>query len=212
MEQGFPVESPKDPEVSVRPLSPFVQSGSKRHLRSLVALDALNFFQADVHGGVGPFLVTFLATTLRWTPDRIGMVMFASGILGLCAQASLWRTGRSTEAEAADSCRIRSADCAGLHRDCSVAKFSGYSGWPIFHRASRSMFQSGDRSDFHRFGWPRWDKLPDWLERVCQFRRKRSYGCCRRLNRLPNRQLCHLHFCGRYVSSHDRFGDVDSGG
>ena len=87
MEQGFPVESPKHPEVSVRPLSPFIQSGSKRHLRSLVALDALNFFQADVHGGVGPFLVTFLATTLHWTPDRIGMVMFASGVLGLCAQA-----------------------------------------------------------------------------------------------------------------------------
>jgi predicted MFS family arabinose efflux permease len=50
-------------------------------------LDALNFFQADVHGGVGPFLVTFLATSLHWTPDRIGTVMFASGIAGLCAQA-----------------------------------------------------------------------------------------------------------------------------
>lgn len=37
--------------------------------------------------GVGPFLVTFLAASLRWTPDRIGMVMFASGIIGLFAQA-----------------------------------------------------------------------------------------------------------------------------
>ncbi|MGA8655987.1 MAG: MFS transporter [Chthoniobacterales bacterium] len=71
----------------MRFLNPLVPSGIKRHSRSLVALDALNFFQADVHGGVGPFLVTFLATSLHWTPDRIGLVMFASGIVGLCAQA-----------------------------------------------------------------------------------------------------------------------------
>lgn len=52
-------------------------------------MDALNFFQADLHGGVGPFLVTFLATSLHWTPDRIGTVTFAYGIAGLCAQAPI---------------------------------------------------------------------------------------------------------------------------
>jgi MFS family permease len=87
MEQSFPAESLNDGEVPMRFPNPLVPSGVKRRSRSLVALDALNFFQADVHGGVGPFMVTFLATSLHWTPDRIGLVMFASGILGLCAQA-----------------------------------------------------------------------------------------------------------------------------
>jgi predicted MFS family arabinose efflux permease len=87
MEQSFPFESLKDRKVPVRPPDSLVAPGIKRRSRSLAALDALNFFQADVHGGVGPFLVTFLATSLHWTPDRIGMAMLASGIVGLCAQA-----------------------------------------------------------------------------------------------------------------------------
>jgi hypothetical protein len=80
------VESLKEDKSSIRSVSLLVRPGGKQRLRSLVALDPLNFFQADIHGGVGPFLVTFLAATLHWTPDRIGTVMFASGIAGLCAQ------------------------------------------------------------------------------------------------------------------------------
>lgn len=81
------MESLQNDESSTAPVISPLKPRGKPRLHSLAALDWLNFFQADVHGGVGPFLVTYLATTLHWTPDRIGTVMFASGILGLCAQA-----------------------------------------------------------------------------------------------------------------------------
>lgn len=45
-------------------------------------LAALNFFLADVQGGLGPFLATWLAT-IRWDPERIGIVMTIGGLVGL---------------------------------------------------------------------------------------------------------------------------------
>ncbi len=35
--------------------------------RSLVALDALNVFMADVRDGLGPFLAIYLAAAQHWT-------------------------------------------------------------------------------------------------------------------------------------------------
>jgi len=55
--------------------------------RSVRALDALAFLAPDIQGGVGPFLVIFMASTLRWGPDRIGTVMFVSALVGLVVQA-----------------------------------------------------------------------------------------------------------------------------
>ena len=55
--------------------------------RSLRALDALAFLAPDVQGGVGPFLVVFMAGTLAWDPQRIGTVMFVSALVGLVVQA-----------------------------------------------------------------------------------------------------------------------------
>jgi MFS family permease len=49
----------------------------------LAGLAALNFFSADVQGGLGPFLATWLAASVHWTPERIGLVMTISGIAGL---------------------------------------------------------------------------------------------------------------------------------
>ena len=51
--------------------------------RSLRALDALAFFAPDIQGGIGPFLVVFLSSTLAWSPDRVGTVMAASALVGL---------------------------------------------------------------------------------------------------------------------------------
>ena len=45
-------------------------------------LAALNFFLADVQGGLGPFLATWLATT-GWNPERIGLAMTIAGLAGL---------------------------------------------------------------------------------------------------------------------------------
>ncbi|KQX35055.1 MFS transporter [Variovorax sp. Root434] len=55
--------------------------------RSLRALDALVFFAPDIQGGVGPFLIVFMAGTLAWDPQRIGTVMFVSALVGLAMQA-----------------------------------------------------------------------------------------------------------------------------
>jgi len=49
---------------------------------SLAALNALNFFMADVHGGLGPFLGVFLQAR-HWSPAEIGIVMTIGGIAGM---------------------------------------------------------------------------------------------------------------------------------
>ena len=51
--------------------------------RAPPAFNAVNFFLADVAGGLGPFLPAWLATALHWHPERIGFVMTAGGIAGL---------------------------------------------------------------------------------------------------------------------------------
>jgi MFS family permease len=47
------------------------------------AFNAVNFFLADVAGGLGPFLRAWLATALHWQPERIGFLMTAGGVAGL---------------------------------------------------------------------------------------------------------------------------------
>ncbi len=51
-------------------------------MNSLVALNALNFFMADVLGGLGPFLGVFLQARY-WSPAEIGIVMTIGGIAGM---------------------------------------------------------------------------------------------------------------------------------
>jgi predicted MFS family arabinose efflux permease len=55
----------------------------KKH--SLRALDATNFFLADVQTGLGPFLAAYLAGA-GWAPGRVGLLLTAGGILGLLLQ------------------------------------------------------------------------------------------------------------------------------
>ncbi|HEX3862503.1 MAG TPA: MFS transporter [Stellaceae bacterium] len=54
--------------------------------RSGPALDALNFFLADVHGGLGPYLAIYLLTVGQWNEAQIGAVMSVAGIAGVLAQ------------------------------------------------------------------------------------------------------------------------------
>jgi MFS family permease len=54
--------------------------------QTLCALDAVNFFMADVHTGFGPFLAIYLAASLHWNARDIGIVISASGIAGIVAQ------------------------------------------------------------------------------------------------------------------------------
>lgn len=48
----------------------------------IAGLAALNFFLADVQGGLGPFLATWLAA-IHWGPEQTGIVMTAGGLIGL---------------------------------------------------------------------------------------------------------------------------------
>jgi MFS family permease len=60
-----------------------VQAGTGRIGRSL---DALNFFLADVHGGLGPYLAVYLLTVRQWNEAEIGAVLSMAGIAGIVAQ------------------------------------------------------------------------------------------------------------------------------
>lgn len=54
--------------------------------KSLWALDALNFFLADVRDGMGPFLGTFLREHQHWDAGRVGIALAASQIGTVLAQ------------------------------------------------------------------------------------------------------------------------------
>jgi MFS family permease len=55
---------------------------------SLLALNALNFFMADVRDGLGPFLGVFLQEK-GWSPGEIGLVMTIGGYAGMLATTPL---------------------------------------------------------------------------------------------------------------------------
>jgi len=50
------------------------------------ALDALNFFLADVRDGLGPYLSIYLLTEQKWDEASIGIVMSVAAVAGIIAQ------------------------------------------------------------------------------------------------------------------------------
>ena len=50
------------------------------------ALDALNFFLADVQDGLGPYLAIYLLTEQKWDQASIGVVMSVAALAGIIAQ------------------------------------------------------------------------------------------------------------------------------
>ncbi len=58
-------------------------SNQKRH--SIHALEASNFFLADVQTGLGPFVAAYLASA-GWAPDRVGFALTLSGIITVILQ------------------------------------------------------------------------------------------------------------------------------
>lgn len=54
--------------------------------RAWRALDALNFFLADVRGGLGPYLAIYLLTVRNWHEAEIGLVMPISAIAGILTE------------------------------------------------------------------------------------------------------------------------------
>lgn len=50
------------------------------------ALDAVNFFLADVRDGLGPYLAIYLLTEQKWDEGSIGVVMSVAALAGIVAQ------------------------------------------------------------------------------------------------------------------------------
>lgn len=53
--------------------------------QSLLGLDALNFFMANVQTGFGPFIAVYL-TSQKWTQVEIGIVLTVASMASLCGQ------------------------------------------------------------------------------------------------------------------------------
>jgi MFS family permease len=66
------------PERDARPRNP--------SSRSLLSLDVLNFFLADVRDGMGPFLGTFLREVRHWDAGQVGIALAASQLGTVLAQ------------------------------------------------------------------------------------------------------------------------------
>src|SRR3954470_15368872 len=59
-------------------------SGSKK---SLMALDWLNFFLADIRYGIGGFLAIYLLSVLKWNPAQIGLALSIPSITAVIFQS-----------------------------------------------------------------------------------------------------------------------------
>jgi Na+/melibiose symporter-like transporter len=55
----------------------------------LNALDWLNFFLADVRGGLGAYVNVFLLTKVHWSQAAIGAVLSISGLIGIMAHPAV---------------------------------------------------------------------------------------------------------------------------
>src|ERR1700758_1050253 len=65
---------------------------------SVLALNAINFFMADVRDGLGPFLGVFLQGK-GWPPAEIGLVMTIGGYAGMIATTPLGALVDATKAK-----------------------------------------------------------------------------------------------------------------
>jgi MFS family permease len=52
-------------------------------MRHGAALDWMNFFLADVRGGIAPYIGIFLLAHAQWDPASIGLVLTIAGLLGI---------------------------------------------------------------------------------------------------------------------------------
>ena len=82
------------------------------------ALNAANFFMADVRDGLGPFLGVFLQSR-GWQPSEIGLVMTLGGLAGMLATTPLGMLVDATRAKRA----ILIVSAAGVVAACTFNYF-----------------------------------------------------------------------------------------
>jgi MFS family permease len=90
------------------------------------ALDAANFFLADVRDGLGPYLAIYLLTEQKWDAAHIGIVMSIATIAGIAAQTPAGALVDATRAK-----RLMMAGAAILVTAVSLLLpwFPGF--WPV---------------------------------------------------------------------------------
>jgi MFS family permease len=79
-------------------------------------LDAVNFFLADVRGGLGAFVSVFLVTAGGWTSAEVGAVLTVSGLIGIAAHAPVGALIDTVHAK-----RALLVGAVGLLAACAVA-------------------------------------------------------------------------------------------
>jgi hypothetical protein len=84
------------------------------------ALDAANFFLADVRDGLGPYLAIYLLTMQKWDEASIGIVMSIATAAGILAQTPAGAFIDATRAK-----RIAVAVAALLVTAASLVRFFG---------------------------------------------------------------------------------------
>jgi hypothetical protein len=67
------------------------------------ALDAANFFLADVRDGLGPDLAIYLLTEQKWNEASIGLVMSIATVAGIIAQTPAGALVDATKAKTASA-------------------------------------------------------------------------------------------------------------
>ena len=90
------------------------------------ALDAANFFLADVRDGLGPYLAIYLLTEQNWDEARIGVVMSIATIAGIFGQGPAGALVDATHAK-----RLLMAAAAILVTTASLLLPLAPSFWPV---------------------------------------------------------------------------------
>ena len=91
------------------------------------ALDAANFFLADVRDGLGPYLAVYLLTEQQWDEARIGVVMSVATIAGIVAQTPAGALVDATQRQARGDGGRRHHRDGGLTGAAAASRASGRS-------------------------------------------------------------------------------------
>ncbi|MBX3553641.1 MAG: MFS transporter [Pseudolabrys sp.] len=99
---------------------------------SIAALNAVNFFMADVRDGLGPYLGVYLQQK-NWSPAAIGLVMTVGGIAGMIATVPF---GALVDATRAKRALMAIAAVATVVSSCLILVFPSFTATTIAQVAS----------------------------------------------------------------------------
>ena len=119
------------------------------------ALDASNFFLADVRDGLGPYLAVYLLTVQKWDEASIGLVMSIAAAAGLLAQTPMGALVDSIKAKRA--IMVAAAVLVTCFHCSAVAQFllgGRCLAGDRTCRGSRLRSCAGRRDARHRGTWP----------------------------------------------------------